>query len=117
MMMASVAYQVSMQFVRFLLYFTPISLPDQTDHQITHRFKLSVLCILYTAVNFSVCHKYIYIEKLGFLVKDGIILPLITSIYLYDVVTINVVATCFPVVLALFNVGLLREIHLRTNKP
>ena len=117
LILSSLAFQVLITCTKLFLYFTPIGLVDQNSHQITHRFKLAVLCLLYTAVNLSICHKFVYLDKLGYLVKDGLLLPLILSIYLYDAVTINVIATCFPVVLALFNVGLVREIYLRTTKP
>ena len=100
-----------------MLYLVLSSLLDPQDYPVSHRIKLNLLCTLYTIVNLFICHKFVYLEKLGFLFKDGILLPLILSIYLYDQVTINVVATCFPVVLALFNVGMIREIHQRTVKP
>ena len=69
------------------------------------------------SLNLGVSFKFPYIEKFAFLVKDGILLPLIASIYLFDRITLSVIPTCFPVVMIIFNVGLLREIHQkRTEK-
>ena len=71
----------------------------------------ALVCSLYLALNLLTSHRFTYLDKLSFLVKDGILLPLIASIYLFDRVTMNVVATCFPVITIIFNIGLLREIH------
>ena len=73
-----------------------------------------LLCIIYMALNLFTSLKFPYFDKLVFLVKDGVIFPLIASIYLFDRITLNVVATCFPVITIIFNIGLLREIHQKT---
>ena len=76
----------------------------------------SLVCSLYLALNLITSFKFTYVDKLAFLVKDGVLLPLIASVYLFDRVTMNVVATCFPVVTIIFNIGLLREIHQKSVK-
>ena len=74
----------------------------------------ALVCSLYLALNLATSLRFTYVDKLAFLVKDGVLLPLIASVYLFDRVTMNVVATCFPVVTIIFNIGLLREIHQKS---
>jgi len=81
-----------------------------------------LLVLIYTMMNLVIPvlgSSFQHLEMVAFLVRDGLILPLITSLYLFDRLRIGPIITCFPVIIIMVNYTLVSQIKARcvTENP